>query len=115
MYTFAARREELPYCKGVGSDAELFLLVTSARSGLALRYRHASRRVSQSSLSCEIVSTPLFVAFRYSEDLYRRELTGRVGWPSEGSSLHRAPVAVSPWRQAGHSYPSWCRVNECVE
>ena len=49
-----------------------------ARSGLSLRYRHASRRVSQRALSCEIVSNPPFVAFRYSEDLYRREMTGKV-------------------------------------
>ena len=116
VYTLAARHEELLYCKGLDAMPDDFCLLL-ARSGLALRYRHASRRVSQRSLSCEIVSNPPFVAFRYSEGLHRRELTGGVccgsqvaDWPSVGSSL-----TLFPWREVGHSPPSCCLVNEWVE
>jgi hypothetical protein len=62
MYTFAARQEELQYCKGSDVMLDDFYLLL-ARSGLALRYRHAPRRVSQRSLSCEIVSNPRLLHF----------------------------------------------------
>lgn len=99
VYTFAARHEELQYCKGLDVMPDGFYLLL-ARTGLALRYRHASKRVSQRSLSCEIVSNPPFVAFRYSEDLYSGELTGRVMLGVPGGEMAVCGIVGDHFREA---------------
>ena len=74
---FCSSSRRITVLPGVGSDAGWFLLVT------------CTERVSTAVSSCfqarltEIAQLwnslkPPFVAFWYSEDLYRRELTGRV-------------------------------------
>lgn len=74
---FCSSSRRITVLQGVGRDAGWFLLVS------------CTERVSTAVSSCfqarltEIAQLwnslkPPFVAFRYSEDLYRREMTGRV-------------------------------------
>ena len=99
VYTFAARHEELQYCKG--SDVMLddfYLLFCTERVSIAVSSCFQARLTVIAQLWNSL--KPPFVAFRYSEDLYRRELTGRVMLRVPGGGLAVCGIVGDPFPRA---------------